>query len=244
MKYMGSKARHAKEMLPIILKDHTPDMWYVEPFVGGANMISKVNVNIAPKRVGFDSNEYLIEFFKALQSGYKPPLNINLNLYNHIKQNKNLYDKATVACVGFCFTYAAKWFGGFIGNTQDVVCSGRDRLGESYRAVEKARKEVFGIKFEHKSVFDIDFSHFGKATIYCDPPYAGTTKYKDEFDHEKFYDWCILRHKEGHRVFISEYWMPEDRFECVWSKEVNNSLTKDTGSKKGVEKLFVVKVEG
>lgn len=49
MKYMGSKARHAKELLPIILKDHTPDMWYVEPFVGGANMIDKVSQELAPK---------------------------------------------------------------------------------------------------------------------------------------------------------------------------------------------------
>ena len=48
MKYMGSKARHAKELLPIILKDHTPDMWYVEPFVGGANMIDKVPPQVGP----------------------------------------------------------------------------------------------------------------------------------------------------------------------------------------------------
>lgn len=241
MKYMGSKARHAKELLPIILKDHRPDMWYVEPFVGGANMISRVDKRIAPKRIGFDCNEYLIEFFNALQKDYVPPEDINLEFYNHVKENKNLYDKATVACVGLCFTYSAKWFGGFIGNSKDVVCKGRDRLGESYRAVETARNEVKGIILQHKSVFDIDFSHCGRATIYCDPPYRDTTKYKDAFDHDRFYDWCIDRHNEGHRVFISEYWMPEDRFECVWQKEVNNSLTKDTGSKKGIEKLFVVK---
>jgi len=36
MKYMGSKKRHAKELLPIILKDRQPGQWYVEPFVGGA----------------------------------------------------------------------------------------------------------------------------------------------------------------------------------------------------------------
>lgn len=35
MKYVGSKNRHAKEILPIILKDRKPDQWYVEPFVGG-----------------------------------------------------------------------------------------------------------------------------------------------------------------------------------------------------------------
>lgn len=237
MKYMGSKARHAKELLPIILKDHTPDMWYIEPFVGGANMISKVDSNIAPRRIGFDCNEYLIEFFKALQSGYEPPENINLEFYNDVNNNKEKYDKATVACVGFCFTYAAKWFGGFIGNSKDVVCAGRDRLGESYRAVEKARKEVEGIKLEYKSVFDLNIVN--QATIYCDPPYAGTTKYKDDFDHERFYQWCRDRHNEGHKVFISEYNMPDD-FICVWSKEVNNSLTKDTGSRKGIEKLFTL----
>ena len=42
MKYMGSKARHAKELLPIILANRTEGQWYVEPFVGGANMIAKV----------------------------------------------------------------------------------------------------------------------------------------------------------------------------------------------------------
>lgn len=239
MKYMGSKARHAKELLPIILKDHTPDMWYVEPFVGGANMISRVDIKIAPKRIGFDCNEYVIELFKALQNGYRPPENINLDFYNHVRENKDCYDKATAACVGLCFTYSAKWFGGFIGNSNDVVCKGRDRLGESYRAVEKARKEAEGVIFEHRSVFELDFSKSGKCTIYCDPPYRDTTKYKDNFDHERFYDWCVDRHKEGHNVFVSEYWMPEDRFECIWQKEVNNSLTKDTGSKRGVEKLFI-----
>ena len=32
MKYMGSKARFTKEILPIILKDRKPEQWYVEPF--------------------------------------------------------------------------------------------------------------------------------------------------------------------------------------------------------------------
>ena len=42
MKYMGSKARHAKELLPIILANRIEGQWYVEPFVGGANMIDKI----------------------------------------------------------------------------------------------------------------------------------------------------------------------------------------------------------
>ena len=70
-------------------------------------------------------------------------------------------------------------------------------------------------------------------------PYKSTTKYKDDFNHDKFYAWCREKRKEGHTIFVSEYWMPED-FKCVWQKEVNSSLTKDTGSKKAVEKLFTL----
>lgn len=55
MKYMGSKARHAKELLPIILANRTEGQWYVEPFVGGANMIDKVNGN----RIGADIKSIL-----------------------------------------------------------------------------------------------------------------------------------------------------------------------------------------
>jgi len=42
MKYMGSKNRIAKHLLPIMLAERKPDQWWVEPFVGGANMIDKV----------------------------------------------------------------------------------------------------------------------------------------------------------------------------------------------------------
>lgn len=73
--------------------------------------------------------------------------------------------------------------------------------------------------------------------IYCDPPYQGTTKYNKGFDYRRFWYWCNKMVKLGHKVFVSEYNAPPD-WKCIWSKEVNNSLTKDTGSKKGTEKLF------
>ena len=43
----------------------------------------------------------------------------------------------------------------------------------------------------------------------------------------------------GHIVFVSEYNMP-DGFECVWSKEVTNSLN-TTKTYKPIEKLYIVK---
>lgn len=46
------------------------------------------------------------------------------------------------------------------------------------------------------------------AIVYCDPPYKGTAEYLvDDFDSEKFYDWC---RNCPNLVLISEYEMPDD----------------------------------
>ena len=44
MKYMGSKNRIAKHIVPIIQRyiDKTNPKSYIEPFVGGANVIDKI----------------------------------------------------------------------------------------------------------------------------------------------------------------------------------------------------------
>lgn len=230
---MGSKARIAKHILPIMLKHRKQGQWWVEPFVGGANIIDKVEGN----RLGADSNRYLIAFFKALQGYWQAPAGINREMYNSINKNKDKYPAELVGCIGFCFTYSAKWFGGFIGNTNDVVCKGRDRIGESYRAIEKARKQVESVDFRAVSYFDLEIPNC--SIVYCDPPYKGTTKYKDDFDHDVFFEWCRGKAKEGHTVFISEYNAPDD-FVCVWQKEIQSGLNVNS-TKKGIEKLFVHK---
>ncbi len=71
--------------------------------------------------------------------------------------------------------------------------------------------------------------------IYCDPPYRGTNEYKNEFDHERFYDWCG-RQKE--MVLISEYRMPEDRFVSVWHRQ-HRSRMSGTANNAVTERLFV-----
>ena len=75
------------------------------------------------------------------------------------------------------------------------------------------------------------------SVIYCDPPYINTSGYGCEFDHNEFYDWL-----EGLEVpvFISEYWMPEDRFVCVAEFDHTQTLS-GTGAKKVKERLFVPK---
>lgn len=75
--------------------------------------------------------------------------------------------------------------------------------------------------------------------VYCDPPYDGTTKYKDAFDHQKFWTW-VRQISKTNKVFVSEYNAPDD-FECIWSKVVTCTMTKNIGSNKKIERLFILK---
>ena len=74
------------------------------------------------------------------------------------------------------------------------------------------------------------------SVVYCDIPYINTDSYGIEFDHEDFYDWvCGL----DVPVFISEYWMPEDRFDCV--AEFKKAKTFGAKNTSVIEKVFCPK---
>lgn len=229
MKYMGSKARHAKEILPIILRGREENQWYVEPFVGGANTIDKVTGN----RLASDINSYLIGMWNSVSNGWLPPQEFTESQYKDVKNNKDKYSQDIVGYAGFALSYGGKWFGGWCRDGQGA----RDYVAEAYRNATKQFSLLRGVEFTCSSYQDLEIPP--KSLIYCDPPYKGTTKYKDNFDHESFYNWCRQKQKEGHSVYVSEYDMTED-FKCVWSKIVNSSLTADTGGKKNTEKLFML----
>ena len=225
---MGSKNRYAKQLLSIILKDRRPGQWYVEPFVGGANMIDKVEGD----RIGADLNPYLIQALVSIRDClHELPKNnkeFTEEQYKDLRKGDTYKHKGYA---GFAFSYSGKWLGGWSRDGQGR----RDYVAESYRNAEKQSPKLGGMKLVACGYSELDIPE--KSIIYCDPPYAGTTKYKDDFDHVAFWAWCRDMVAREHDVFVSEYAAPND-FGCVWSKEVNSSLTKDTGSKKGVERLF------
>ena len=84
MKYVGSKNRLAKELAPIIqsyITDETKG--YLEPFVGGANMIDKIKCE---NKFGCDIHEELIELLKYVQNlNNVLPQNITEDEYNKVK---------------------------------------------------------------------------------------------------------------------------------------------------------------
>lgn len=227
MQYMGSKARHAKELLPIILKNRKPGQWYVEPFVGGANMIDKVGGN----RIGNDLNEHLICLLSAVRDGWVPPTSVTEEEYKAAKDNRVI--NPYVSFIGFLCSFGAKWFGGFARNK-----AGTNYALTGHNSLIKQAPNLKNIVFSRVSYLDMDIPT--NSIIYCDPPYEGTTKYSTcGFDHKIFWQWCRDKVKEGHCVFVSEYNAPDD-FVCVWQKNVTaNFDSRRQGAIHKVEKLFI-----
>lgn len=231
MVYMGSKNRIAKELIPIITNDLQHNQWYVEPFVGGCNMIDKIE---HPYKLGADNNKYLIALFKAIQNGQELPEYITKEEYQEVKANKDNYPDWYVGFVGFCCSFRGKFFNGYAGITNTSNDKQRNYIKEKRNNILKQAAKLSDIKLECCSYDALDIP--ANSIIYCDPPYSDTTAYKTgAFDTDKFWQWCRDKVKEGHKVFVSEYNAPDD-FECVWQKDINSNL--GTKSKTATEKLY------
>lgn len=217
-----------------MLKERGQRTW-VEPFVGGANMIDKVDGT----RIGNDNQQYVIALYKALQSGWKPPMEVSSDFFFEVENNKDNFPKELVGYLGTQLTFGCEWWGSFR----------RDNTGkrkydlEAYNNVMKQQPNLIGVEFNCGDYRDLQIPN--NSLIYCDPPYRGVRKYvgNDKFDSDLFWEVCRNWSKQGHIVFISEYEAPID-FECVWSKEIsasaNNSIKTGQGLK-AVEKLFKLK---
>lgn len=222
MKYVGSKNKLSKELAPIIqsyIKSDTKG--YIEPFVGGANMIDKIQCN---NKIGYDIHEELIELLKYAQEyHYLLPKEISEEVYNEVRDNKEKFEKWYVGLVGFCATFGAKWFGGYARSFKSDGVTPRNMSEEAINNLKKQAPKLKGITFIHSSFLDIPIEDIKGYVIYCDIPYKGTTKYKTEsFPYEEFYEW-VKKLSIHNTVLISEYDMPEE-FTCIWQKEVKCSI--------------------
>jgi DNA adenine methylase len=232
---MGSKARLAKDLSPIInrLICELSIATYIEPFVGGANMIEHIDCET---KVASDNNRYLIAMWKALQNGWVPPSELSRDLYNEIKRSKDEFSDEIVAIAGFCSTYNAKWFGGYAGIVKTKVGTQRNYYDESIRNILKQTEKLKDVEFLNADY--VEFSRHNNSLIYCDPPYENTTQYgtSKDFHHERFWEW-VRGMSKNNFVLVSEYNAPDD-FVVVYEKQLTTTLDKSS-RKKDTEKLFI-----
>ena len=239
MWYVGSKNRLSKELVPIIQNYINKDTkMYIEPFVGGANMIDKIQCD---KRIGCDIHKQLIELLKYVRDYSELiPEVILEETYKEVKDNKNKYEDWYVGLVGFCATFGAKYFGGYARSKTDKFNGEKSEI--AIKNLKKQAPNLKGIDFYNCSFLDLPKDKINNCVIYCDPPYRDTTKYKtEEFPYEEFYQWCRDMSKNN-TVLISEYNMPDD-FTCIWEKEtkVNFDSNRTSGEDKNkrIEKLYI-----
>lgn len=243
MKYMGSKSRIAKYIVPIIQKyiDDNNIVLYVEPFVGGANVIDKIRCE---QKVGYDLNKYLIALLEHVSEGGE--------LYDEVP--KELYDRAREAFksgdtkefkdwqignIGFLASYNGRFFdGGYARSGYEKTKSGM-RFRDYYReAKDNLLKQAPLLKDIDFRACDYDGLIIGGALVYCDPPYANTKQYGNakDFNYEKF--WNLVRYwSTNNIVIVSELNAPDD-FDCIWEQEVSRSI-KSQDKSRAVEKLFI-----
>lgn len=240
MKYMGSKSRIKKHIVLILqnLIDTNGIETYIEPFVGGANIIDSID---CPNRIGGDLHDKLIALLEYTQDGGAFPLEVPKELYDDVRSNKDTgkYEDWYVGAIGFLASYNGRYFDG--GYAKTVIAkngSVRNYYDEAKRNLEQQAKSLKGIEFlncDYKS-----FSDVKGALIYCDIPYKDTKQYSvsKNFNHDEFWEWVRMM-SENNIVVVSELQAPED-FECVWEQPVTR--TQDNRKREvSVEKLFMIK---
>ena len=244
MVYMGSKAKYAKYIVPIIQKtidDNNVDT-YIECFVGGANIIDKIKCE---NRIGYDRSDTLIALLQTAQKGMEFVL---------ADGSRELWDKGksyvkdgimpedmTLAEIGAMEFFASYCNGGFprgyAKNTET-----RNYFLEARRNLEAQASALEGIIFKTQNYYNLE--PVSGAVIYLDPPYQGTKIYgyanQEKMDYEHFWNWVRELSKDNY-VFISEQSAPDD-FEVIWEQEATRTMNKENDFR-AVEKLFKHKGE-
>lgn len=231
MQYLGGKKRIAKQIVEFLDPHINESKYYFEPFCGSCTIIEKIE-NI--KRYASDKNEYLIDLYIALQNGWIPPKNITEEEYRYVKNNKE-ENKALTAFCGIGCSYSGKWFGGYCRDKKTT----RNYALNAHNTLMNQLPKIKDIVFKYKDYKECKPKN---ALIYCDPPYANTTKYDlfNGFDNNEF--WEIMRMwSKNNLVFISEYKAPDD-FKCVLEIATRTDLRNKNGKMiPRIEKLFQIK---
>ena len=242
VKYMGSKAKIARSLLNLMLKSRQVGQTFVEPFVGGCNVIDKVE----GLRIGCDSNKFLIAMYKYLQNNPPPIFDQSKHHYDAVRQAFRSDDNAFfedwyIGYVGFMASANGRFFdGGYSGVSETKIGTTRNYIDESIRGLNKQLESIKDVNFVCADYKELIIPP--ESIVYFDPPYANSKQYSTgDFNSDDFWNWCRLLVGQGHKVFVSEYNSPPD-FKEIWAKEITSSLRANSQihvAKKSIERLFI-----
>ena len=132
---MGSKSRIAREIVPLIQSkiDKTGTSTYIEPFVGGANVIDKIHCKY---KIGYDINRPLISLLNHVVADGELP-DISKDLYQAIRAHPERFEPWMVGNAGFLASYNGKYFGGYAGTVTTRDGTVRNYTDEAQRNLKR-----------------------------------------------------------------------------------------------------------
>lgn len=242
MKYMGSKSRIAKYIVPIIQKyiDDNNISLYIEPFCGGCNVIDKIQCNT---KIASDNHKYLIALFQNLNQIEKLPKTITREHYSEVRECFNNgfsnYLDWYIGAIGFLSSYNGRFFdGGYSGIVYTKAGAERNYYDEARRNLLAQIPQLSDIQFQCGDYGDL-YSDCNGCLIYCDIPYENTKQYgtSKNFDYKRFWKWAENK-SSNNIVIVSEHNAPNN-WKCIWQQEVKRTID-NTKRVKAVEKLFIL----
>ena len=153
IKYMGSKSRIAKHIVPIIqqrIEDYNIKT-YIDCFCGGCNIIDKVNCDV---RIASDNNEFLIELFKHRNELDKLPQIVTKEHYSECRKayynmDFSKYPQWYIGAIGFLASYSGRFYdGGFNGQGYLDGKSKRNYYDEAKRNLVSQIDSLNNIQFQ------------------------------------------------------------------------------------------------
>lgn len=223
---MGGKARVARHIVPILESIRPSGATWVEPFAGSCNTLALASGD----RIGYDACPYIIAVYQAAIDGWQPPSEVPEDMYNAIARDVDAYPPHVVGFVMYGCSYGGKWRGGYARDP-----SGRNYAAMSIRSILRKAAMLDGVQLHHGDYRSINVPP--NSLIYCDPPYAGRTAYKSDFDTGEFADWCVSMRAAGHIVAVSEYTPLPVRCTEIWAAQRRNSGLR---GRTGVERLYLI----
>lgn len=246
MVYIGSKSKYTSYIIPILqnIIDKYNIQTYIEPFVGGANVIDKIKCN---SKIGYDKNITLIALHQQGQTAPESiPPHGNRDWWDKAKSIYRIHEGAPtmendmelwrIGAIQFFGSFSRGGFSrGFANNT-----NGRDYYNQAYKNfMEQIKQPLYkDIKFYWSDYKNLP--NYKNCLIYCDPPYQNTKaygyKFETDFNYNHYWNWVRDLSKENW-VVCSEQTFPED-FNIIWQQDVKRTNGSDNNYK-AIEKLGI-----
>lgn len=227
MRYLGGKARIAKQIAYSILVSTSRRDCYLEPFLGGGNAFEHIAHHFARPHCS-DIHEDLMIMWQAVRDGWVPPSVVTEDQYRWLKDQP---PSALRAFAGFFCSFGGVWFSKYARNAR-----GTNYAGESHRGIMRVAPVMHRSFVVRASYHQWQPSHGW--VVYADPPYkerAGYSGTASDFDHHLFWQTMDRWNADGAHVFVSEYTAPP-HWQCLG--EVERPFAQKASQQRTIERLF------